>query len=341
MTIKPSTSDLLRVVTDRTLDYDFTVWFWGDAIAVDGILDAAEALDDDRALAHVERFLVAWSQRELGWVDHLTPGSALLRLWDRGRDGQLLDAALRLARRLNEATPRAAGAPLYRPDLPPYRHAVWVDTIYHVPPFYAALAQATGDDCWFDAAVREWTSHTALLRSGQGPFLGHSYDTGMRCLHGYGWGRGVGWALYGMVETLALLPAAHSDHERLTAEAVELADEVLALQDESGFWRTLLHDRESYLESSTASFFAAAFLSGVRNGVLPERFRDAADRAMTATRSRIDAAGEFWGVSACTYAGVVNMDDATMYRTLPTEVNVWGQGSALRALAEQLKVEGS
>ena len=62
---------------------------------------------------------------------------------------------------------------------------------------------------------------------------------------------------------------------------------------------------------------------------------------MTATRSRIDAAGEFWGVSACTYAGVVNMDDATMYRTLPTEVNVWGQGSALRALAEQLKVEGS
>ena len=37
---------LLRLLAERTLRYDFTVWFWGDAIAVDGLLDAAELLDD-------------------------------------------------------------------------------------------------------------------------------------------------------------------------------------------------------------------------------------------------------------------------------------------------------
>jgi unsaturated rhamnogalacturonyl hydrolase len=334
-----STRELLSAVVARTLDYDFTIWFWGDAIAIDGLLDAAEALDDECAYDRAKQFLVNWSQRDIGWVDHLTPGGALLRIWRRENDGRLLDAALRLARRLNNETPRAGGAPLYRPDVPTYRHAVWVDSLYHVPSFYAALAHATGDESWFNAAVREWTSHTTLLRDNNGPFLGHSFDTGTRCLHGYGWGRGVGWALYGMLETLALIPKTHPDWERLEEEALELAAALLPIQDESGFWRTLLHDREAYLESSTASFFAAAFRCGVRNGILPDCYAGAADRAVAATKSRIDRSGELWGVSACTYAGVVNLDDATMYRTLPTEVNVWGQGSALRALAEQLKVD--
>lgn len=333
----PDAHDLLRSVADRTLHYDFTVWFWGDAIALDGLLDASHALDDERYLDHAERFLLTWARQDLGWVDHLTPGRALLRVWEQRGNGILLDAAIRLGSRLRDETPRAAGAPLYRPDLPAYRHTVWVDTIYHVPPFYAALAHATGDDQWFDAAVREWTSHTGLLRSDEGPFLGHSYDTGMRCLHGYGWGRGVGWALYGMVETLSLLPVSHPERDRLVGEACAIAESLCAIQDESGFWRTLLHDREAYLESSTASFFAAAFLSGLRSGVLSDRVAAHAERALAATKSRIDGDGGFWGVSACTHAGIVNVDDSTMYRTLPTEVNVWGQGSALRALCEALR----
>jgi unsaturated rhamnogalacturonyl hydrolase len=332
-----TTFELLRSVTDRTLHYDFSIWFWGDAIAIDGLLDAAQLLDDDRPYAHVKRFLLDWSKRPLGWADHLAPGAALLRLWESEGDGTLLDAAVRLGKRLSQDTPRAAGAPLYRPDIPSYRHAVWVDTLYHVPPFYAALGHATGDESWFDEAMREWTSHTSLLGDDRGPFLGHSYDTGVRALHGYGWGRGVGWALYGMIETLKLMPQSHPAYAAALAETLRLADALLEYQDVSGFWRTLLHDRESYLESSTGSFFAAAFLSGRRAGLLPDRFQVPAELAGQATRSRIDANGEFWGVSACTYAGVVNVDDATMYRTLPTEVNVWGQGSALRALCEQLK----
>jgi len=239
------------------------------------------------------------------------------------------------------SVPRASGAPLYRPDIPEYRYTVWVDTLYHVPVFYARLAEVTGDSRWVTEAVTEWTSHMALLTDERGPFLGHSWDVGMHRIHGYGWGRGAGWALYGMIETLEHLPADLPERAALEKQAHTLATELLATQDHTGYWHTLLHDRESYLETSTASFFAAAFARGIRSGVLGAEFAEPLDRAWRATLGRLDANGELWGVSACTYASVANIDDVIMYHTLPTEVNVWGQGSAMRAAAEQIRTARS
>ncbi len=331
--------DTLRVVSNRTLLYDLTIWFWGDAIAVDGLLEAAEVLDDPVPRAHCLRFYQRWARRSLDWRDHLTPGVALLRLADESGDEALLRASRRLASWLLEDTPRAleSGAPLYRPDLPPYRHTVWVDSIYHVPPFLCRLARVTGDERYYDAALDVWDSHVRVLSDARGPFLAHSYDTGARVLHGYGWGRGNGWALYGMVDTLEFLPDDHPRRAAVLASFRRFSAAILAVQDASGFWRTLLHDREAYLESSTATFFGGAFTRAVRLGLLDDAYAVAAERAWQATLSRIDDGGAFYGVSAVTHAGTLLEDEVSMYKTLPTEVNVWGQGSALRFAAERIR----
>jgi len=330
--------DVLRRVAARTLLYDFSVWFWGDAIAIDGLLDAAELLGEAAPRAHCLRFYRRWAWRSPDWRDHLTPGAALLRLTEESDDEALLAAARRLASWLLDETPRApeSGAPLYRPDLPPYRHTVWVDSIYHVPPFLCRLARVTGNDAYYDAALDAWESHTRVLADARGPLLAHSYDTGARVLHGYGWGRGNGWALYGMVDTLETLPHDHPRRATALASFRQFSAEILALQDESGFWRTLLHDREAYLESSTATFFGGAFTRAVRLGLLDDAYGAAAERAWRATLSRIDD-GDFYGVSAVTHAGTLREDEVAMYKTLPTEVNVWGQGSALRFAAERIR----
>ncbi len=329
---------LLRSLMRRTLEYDFSVWFWGDAIAIDGLLEAAELLNDETPLKHALRFYKAWAKRSLGWHDHLTPGKGLLRLYQVMGDAELLDAAIRLASWLEQA-PRSPryDTPLYRPDLPPYRHTVWVDTIYHEPPFFCLLAQVTGEYRYYDIGIDIWRCHVRALSSQQGPLLAHAVDTGMRALRGYGWGRGNGWALYGMVDTLELLPKDHPEYVWALHNMQSLAHEIAKLQDDSGFWRTLLHDREAYLESSTASFFGGAFLRAMRLGLLGAEFAVTAERAWRATVSRIDSEGSFFGVSACTYAGVTLDDVISMYKTLPTEVNVWGQGSALRITAERIR----
>jgi unsaturated rhamnogalacturonyl hydrolase len=333
-----SAHNILKCTAARSMEYDYTVWFWGDAIAFDGLVESTELLMHNQSRDFCLRYFRRWAKRNLGWVDHLTPGWALLRLYQMTNDSALLEAAKRLALWLLEEVPRnAKGAPLYRPDLPPYRFNVWVDSIYHVPPFLALLAQITGEERYYDEAVNSWTMHVATLMSQHGPFLAHSMDIGGRVLRGYGWGRGNGWALFGMVDTLELLPKDHLGYPAALENFQTLACEILKKQDTSGFWRTLLHDREAYLESSTATFFGGTFTKGVRLGLLSDEYAQAANRAWTAALSRIEADGSFWGVSACTYAGTAPEDDVVMYKTLLTEVNVWGQGSAMRFAAERIR----
>src|SRR5260370_37766739 len=112
-----------------------------------------------------------------------------------------------------------------------------------------------------------------------------------------------------MVDKLEALPTEHPGRARALKSFEELSGAVLALQDASGFWRTLLHDREAYLEASTAAFFGAAFTKGVRLGFLDDTYAIAAERAWHAMLSRIDEQGSFYGVSACTYATVTPDDD--------------------------------
>jgi len=217
-----------------------------------------------------------------------------------------------------------------------YRHAMWVDTIYHIPPFYALLAQLSGEARYYDEAIHEWECHTRWLSSPEGPFLCHGVDTGNNLLKGYGWGRGTGWAVLGMVDTLELLPYEHPRYNWALDQFQALAAEVDKVQDDSGFWHTLLHDKEAYLEASTAAFFGSAFTKAMRLGLLDNDYIDVTERAWQACKSRLRSNGSFTGVSECTWAGITPDDSAVIYKTVPTGVNIWGQGSALRFVAERI-----
>ncbi|CAN5605781.1 hypothetical protein BH23CHL8_BH23CHL8_21690 [soil metagenome] len=328
-------SEVIALVAERTLPFDLSVWQWGDAIAVDGLLDAAELLGEGRYREHVTRFFRSWAQRQPSWMDHLTPGLGLVRLARDLDDPALLEAALRLARWLRAVPHTDTGLPLYRPDMGTVRHSCWVDTIYHEPSFFLLLADVTGDDSYRSDAVAVWTSHTTALSSPRGPFLAHSWESANRLLRGYGWGRGNAWAFLGMVDALELMPAGLPGRDACQREFESLATALVEAQHASGLWRTLLHDREAYLESSCTAMFGAAFTKASRLGLLPDRYLEAAERAWRAVQPYVDDEGRLYGVSAWTHAAITRDDDPGYYRTLPTETNWWGQGAALRAAAER------
>ncbi|MCC6947290.1 MAG: glycoside hydrolase family 88 protein [Bradyrhizobiaceae bacterium] len=332
--------EILKRVAERTLRFDMTEWFWGDAIAVDGLLEAAELLGEPRFAAVAISSLERWARRFLDkgprFTDHLTPGAALVRIAGERQDALLLEAARRLADYLHAEVPRAqpSGAPLYRPDDPAYRHVVWVDTLYHEPSFFAALWQATGEERFADMALDVVEKHRAVLYDRRQRLLPQAVDTATDTVRGLGWGRGHGWALLGLADTLAILP--EGQWNSFHGWTQELAERLLPLQDSSGFWRTLLHDREAYLETSTATFFSAAFFRLVRSGA--GDYRAAGEKALLAALDRIDEEGKVWGVSAVTWAATSAGTDALRYKSVPTEFNLWGQGSALRMLAEGIRL---
>lgn len=330
---------LLERVADRTLDFDFSVWYWGDAIAIDGLLEASELLGvgsfAEAAREHADR----WVRRVLGggcsWVDHLTPGWAILRLGRRYGDERYLEAVRTLAEFLADA-PRSRwlSVPLRRPDVFSDRNLAVVDSMYNEGPLFAYLAELTGEERFLDWGRDVLEPMTAALLDPQLGIFRQAVDlAGCRNL-GVGWGRGTGWALLGIVDALEFVPPSRPEHERLAQVVREVCDRLLPLQDASGFWRTILQNRESYLETSTAALFAAVFDKGTRLGLLDRaRLGEAADRAFAALLTRIDDEGRVFGVSVDSLP-----DEERSYLHLPTGFNEWGQGSGMRALAERLRL---
>src|SRR5262245_35212079 len=157
-------------------------------------------------------------------------------------------------------TPRGTtGLHYFRPDLPQYRTTVLIDSLYHVPPFIAACSNLLGDESLREEGLAMWVDHTAALGAPGKALLFHNYEHGTGRRRGYGWARGNGWALFGLLDLIEVLPE-ESGHRKNALERFRaLAAAVLSLQDRSGFWRTLLDNPESYLETSTAGFFGAIF----------------------------------------------------------------------------------
>ena len=328
---------LLRRLALRTRRFDFAVWFWGDAIAFDGLLDAAELLEEEDHALFCRGFLKRWNSTPPSWTDYLAPGLALTRLRRLGA-GELAPLVERLLDHYRLRTPRGvSGLHYFRPDLPQFRTTVLIDSLYHVPSFIAATATLSDDESLLSEAVAMWRDHSEALALPDRPLLFHNYDHGSGRRRGYGWGRGNGWALFGLLDLIEILPSDHPDRGEMIERFRKLSAAILPLQDSSGFWRTLLPEKESYLETSTAAFFGAIFTKAVRLGLLTKEFEEAADRAWRALLSRIDDDGGAFGTSAAIWAANAPSEDMALYKTAPTEVNVWGQGGALRFAAERIR----
>jgi unsaturated rhamnogalacturonyl hydrolase len=333
-----SSRDVLERSARRTHRFDFAVWFWGDAIAFDGLLDAAELLPDEAHVRFCCQFYERWHRAPAAWTDYLVPGLSLIRLVRQHGKTEFEPLIRRLLAHYRETTPRGStGLHYFRPDLPQFRTTLLIDSLYHVPPFVAACAMLLDDDSLYAEGLEMWFDHAAVLGRPGKPLLFHNYEHGTGRRRGYGWGRGNGWALFGLLDLIDLLPAEHRGRKAAVERFQEFAASILPLQDEGGCWRTLLDDRESYLETSTAGFFGAIFTKGTRLGLLSGEYGASAERAWQAVLSRIDDEGGASGTSAATWAANAPAEDLALYRTAPTEVNVWGQGAALRAAAERVR----
>ena len=101
----------------------------------------------------------------------------------------------------------------------------------------------------------------------------------------YVWGRGNGFAALGLAETL--VGYSGTERERLVARHIEHLSGLRAFQDpESGMWRQVSDDSDSYLEHSSTSMIGISIALGINHGwltrndwggVLANAWRGAAD----------------------------------------------------------------
>ena len=321
--VAPVSTDALAAVATRTLAWVRGSWYWGDAIALDGLIEALPLLPPDCA-EEVTATLALEAEKWAAsapdsWDDALAPGRALAALLEVERitaapAARALEAFLR-------APTTASGVPLLRPHVPEWRDLVWVDSLYHLPSGIARLGEGLGRPELRSTALRVAAATLEPLRLERG--LAHCYDGGLGKNNGIPWSRGQGWALLGLLD----LRSTVGPDSALDDSIAAVMDALVATQAPDGHWPTVLGQKDAATETSTAAFFVAAALHPAlpASSVPPSEVVHLASSAVLAV---VGDDGVYRGVSHDTHARW----ELDLYLHPQTRASPWGQGSALRAL---------
>jgi hypothetical protein len=312
------TVDLLRRVAERTAQYPFRVWGFGEGHALLGLLAAASLLDRpdlaEVVRAHVEPSLDA----DPGPEDHLIAVDVLLHLRQFYPGLDIQPAVDRFTASVTSAARPVSGRPrVHRPDLAGLGRLIWVDCMHTD----AVLGRVD--------LVEE---PAAVLQDSTGLFH-HGYDVYEGKANGVHWGRGQGWALWGLVTVLAraredgAVPGAGRDGAALRGRLDALVD-ALSEYETEGRWRTIVDSPDAPVEPSVSALVAAGLLYGLQAGVVAPSAAGLADRALAYASSAARAADGALVVSEATPVG-----SPATYLSRRSGVFPWGQGPLLVALA--------
>ncbi|CAN5483748.1 rhamnogalacturonyl hydrolase YesR [soil metagenome] len=348
--------DTAHRAAQRLLSHPWKLWFWGDSIGLEGLLDASQTTGDPRFAGFVYGIMKAWAARNLprGEWDYTAAGVALLRVHAETQDPSLLKLARDHAEYLagfrrsdcgifmryeNAAFELPPELPVDHPDAPLTDAktdkvqnggpCAFVDTVHFDAPFFAALFHSTGEAQYEALAAGTLFSQIDLLFDEEVSLFHHFWIERIRQPNRVFWGRGNGWALLGLVHTLGYLQKGGGNYPRILETLRRLAEAMARLQDSSGHWHTVLDDPGSYLETSIAAFVVDGFSVALRHGWIEPSHQAVVDRALEAVLKSMHPDGLLDGVSYETFPST----RAEHYRTMPCGAMVpWGQGPLLTAI---------
>ena len=227
------------------------------------------------------------------WRPGLRPGHAddyaviatYARIFQREKDRRMLAPAVAL---FDFLVTRPYDEPLTWGNGIETREWAWCDALFMAPPALAAVTTATGDGRYLALANRLWWKTTDYLYDKtehlyyrDSRFFAQREPNGRKVF----WSRGNGWVFAGIARMINELPADHPDRARYVTLFREMAEKIVAVQGEDGYWRASLLDPQSRPnpESSGTGFFVFGLAWGINHGVLDRaRYERAVTRGWSA-----------------------------------------------------------
>jgi len=258
-------------------------WDWTQAAFYTGVMALAGVSDDPRYLAAMR----AMGERNQ-WRPGLRPGHAddyaviatYAKLSQIDKERRMLAPALAL---FNFLLTRKYDEPLAWGGGIESREWAWCDALFMAPPALAAVTAATGDRRYLDLASRLWWKTTDFLYDKDehlyfrdSRFFDQREPNGRKVF----WSRGNGWVIAGLARFLQDMPDDYPDRPRFLALYREMAEKVVAVQGEDGYWRSSLLDPASLPnpETSGTGFFTFSLAWGINRGLVDRRTYEPAVR---------------------------------------------------------------
>jgi unsaturated rhamnogalacturonyl hydrolase len=234
-------------------------------------------------------------------IDRVRPGLNMLCLYERTGEEKYKKAAQMLVSQMEKHPGTKSGGFWHKKSYP---WQMWLDGLYMASPFLAKYAEMFDEPKWFDeVAFQLQLVYEKTLDANTG-LLYHAWDESREqrwCNPETGqskhfWSRATGWYIMALVDVPDYLPVNHPERDAIMVLLNKLSEALLKVQDtETGLWYQVLDmgDREgNYLEASGSAMFIYAFAKGAKNGYLPEKYLNIAEKAFDSLINTLVVTGD-------------------------------------------------
>ena len=169
----------------------------------------------------------------------------------------------------------------------------WTDDMF-MAASVLARAGARGDSQALETAVRLLTNYASRLQRADGLF-NHALDGPAA------WGRGNGFAAFGLMEALTVMPASHPGRNAVLDVFRRHMAAVTQHVAPDGTWREVIDEPGSYREETATAMLMTAMARGIRLGWLDASYRGTVDRAWRGLAAHVADDGTV--IDVCTSTG--------------------------------------
>ena len=218
----------------------------------------------------------------------------------------------------------------------PRKMTLWADDLYMSVPYLARMGKLTGDNKYFDFAIKQVESFNNYIFDSNTGLYFHAYYNDENMNGVARWGRCNGWVALAQVELLNNLPANHPKRADLIKLLLRQIVGFSRYQDNAGMWHQVLDRPDSYQESSVTAMFVYTVAKAVNEGWISNRFISIAQNGWDALSKKVTADGQVPDICI----GTSIEEDIRYYYNRPKETNdTHGLGAFLMAGAEMIRAK--
>jgi rhamnogalacturonyl hydrolase YesR len=261
-------------------------------------------------------------------------GAAMIKTYLKNKNEDYLELINTIADYISNKQFRLEDGTLAR-NRPQYE-SVWADDLYMSVPFLANMGVLTGDNKYFDDAVKQILQMADRLYIPQMELFDHGWNvTSGDYDPRFYWGRANGWAMMSMAELLGVLPVDYPGRDQILHLYRSMVRSLANLQDGTGFWHNLLDKNDTYLETSCTAMFTYAVAKGINEGWISHVYGPVAFTGWNALQTRVLDSGAVDG----TCEGTTFASDNTYYYYRGRSIYAThGYGPVLYAGAEMIRL---
>ena len=200
----------------------------------------------------------------------------------------------------------------------------WTDDMFMATSVLARAARRSGDVRYGDAVARLLTTYATRLQRPDGLFIHAASGP-------HAWGRGNGFAAFGLMEALTHLPASWPARPQVLESYRRLMGGLRRHQAWDGAWHQVVDEPGTYREFTVTAMTVAAMARGLRLGWLDRSFDEVVQRGWRAVQARVSETGDL--VDVCTGTGAGQNATREYYLNRPALFGPDDRGGAMALTA--------